>query len=104
MVKMVKTIKNKPMVSLGIFLTVALVMILISYFALHIPLVPICTIVILEALLCACLNRIPVWVHGLFIIAEIVAGICFGKVVFMILMAVVYVAAVTLLYLWTSQD
>ena len=47
MVKMVKTIKNKPMVSLGIFLTVALVMILISYFALHIPLVPICTIVIL---------------------------------------------------------
>ncbi|MCI5821854.1 MAG: hypothetical protein PUB24_06785 [Lachnospiraceae bacterium] len=95
---------KKPIVEIAIFVVVAVAMILVSFLVLHIPLVAVCTIVILEGALAALLNRIPIWIHGLIVIAQIVAGILFGKIVFMVLMAVVYVAAVALLYLWTSKD
>ena len=101
--QLTKQITEKPVVVLVAFVVVALAMILISILALHLPVVAVCTIVILEALLAACLNRIPIWVHGLIVIAEIVAGIVFGKIVFMVLMAVVYVTAVTLLYMWSRR-
>lgn len=97
--------KNKPIVVLGAFVVVALAMILISVLSpLKVPVVAVCAIVILEAAMAALLNRIPIWVHGLIVIAQIVAGIVFGKIVFMILMAVVYVTAVALLYFWSTQD
>lgn len=104
MTKALKTLKDKPIIPLGIFLAVTVVMIIVSFVALHIPIVAICTIAILEVLLCALLNRIPIWVHGIIVIAQIVAGITFGKVVFMVLMAIIYVLAVCLLYLWTSEE
>ncbi len=104
MMEKLKQLTKKPIVVLGAFIVVALAMILISILALHLPIVGVCTIVILEALLAACLNRIPIWIHGLIIIAQIVAGIVFGKIVFMVLMAVLYVTAVALLYLWSLKE
>lgn len=104
MMDKMKQLIKKPAAVLGAFVVVALAMILISILALHLPIVGVCTIVILEALLAACLNRIPIWIHGLIVIAEIVAGILFGKIVFMVLMAVVYVTAVALLYLWSPKE
>ena len=95
--------EKMPLIALAVFLVIALVMILVSFFALSIPIVAVCTFVVLEALLCALLNNIPIWVHGIIVIAEVVAGVLFSKVVFMILMAVVYVAAVALLYVWTNK-
>ncbi len=95
--------QQTPLISLGIFLIGALVMILVSYFVLGIPLVAVCTIVVLEALLCALLNQIPLWIHGIIVIGQVVAGVMVHKTVFMVLMAVVYIAAVTFLYLWTSK-
>ena len=104
MAQKIITWMKKPIVEIAIFVVVAVAMILVSFLVLHIPLVAVCTIVILEGALAALLNRIPIWIHGLIVIAQIVAGILFGKIVFMVLMAVVYVAAVALLYLWTSKD
>lgn len=104
MVENIKEITKKPAALLGIFLGIALVMILVSTFALHIPIVAVCIIVILDAVIAACLNRIPVWVHGLVVIAQIVVGIVFAKTLLMVLMSVVYVAAVALLYFWSAQD
>ena len=104
MMEKLKQLTKKPIVVLGAFIVVALAMILISILALHLPIVGVCTIVILEALLAACLNRIPIWIHGLIIIAQSVAGIVFGKIVFMVLMAVLYVTAVALLYLWSLKE
>ncbi len=100
----IKKFKDTPAVLLGGFVVVAVAMILVSFLVLKLPVVAVCTIVILQALLAALLNRIPIWIHGLIVIAEITAGIICGKVVFMLLMAVVYVAAVTLLYLWTAKE
>ena len=92
-----------PLISLAVFIVIALAMILVGYFGLQIPLVPVGTFVILEAVLCACLNRMPVWVHGVVVILQIAMGFYLGKGIFMICMAVVYVAAVALLYLWTRE-
>lgn len=102
--KIMNTFKQRPDMCLGCFLGVSVVMILIGYIVLQVPIVPVCTIVILEALLSALLNRIPLWVHGLVVIAQIVAGIVFGETVFMILMVVVYITAVALLYFWTCKE
>ncbi len=102
--KALDLLKKKPVYPLGIFLLAAIIMIVISELALGIPVVAVCTIVILEAALSALLNRIPIWVHGLIIIAQIVAGILVSKAVFMILMAVIYVLAVALLYLWSKEE
>ena len=85
MTKAIKVFKNKPIIPLGFFLAVTVVLIVVSFAVLNIPIVAICSIAILEVLLSALLNRIPLWVHGL-------------------LMAIVYVLAVAFLYLWTSEE
>ncbi len=96
-------IKSRPLWVTAGFGVIAVAMILLSYLALSVPLVPVCAIVILEALLCALLNRIPVWVHGLIVIAQIIGGVMFHKPLFMLLMAIVYLAAVALLYLLSEE-
>lgn len=96
--------RNKSVIFLAAFVAVALLLILISYFVLHIPIVAVCTMVILEALLCSCLSKIPIWVHGLVAIGQIVAGVMAGKVIFMALMALVYVGSLVLLHLWGREE
>lgn len=74
MTKAIKVFKNKPIIPLGFFLAVTVVLIVVSFAVLNIPIVAICSIAILEVLLSALLNRIPLWVHGLLVIAQIAAG------------------------------
>ena len=104
MTKAIKVFKNKPIIPLGFFLAVTVVLIVVSFAVLNIPIVAICSIAILEVLLSALLNRIPLWVQGLLVVAQIAAGFIFGRAVFMVLMAIVYVLAVAFLYLWTSEE
>ena len=95
---------NLPLISL-IFLTVfALVAILVSCLALKLNVVIVCVMVVLEAALAACLNRIPIWVHGLVFIAQIVCGIMASQVPFMVFMAFIYVFSVVFLFLWASKS
>ena len=91
------------LIAMGVFAAVAIAMILVGYLVLGIPLVPVCTLVILEAVLCVCLNKIPVWAHGLVIAVQIAMGFFLERAALMVCMAVVYVAAVALLYLWTKE-
>jgi hypothetical protein len=57
----------------------------------------------LEGVLAALLNRIPLWVHGLVFVGQIVAGVVFHKLIFMILMAVAYALCVALLFFFTKD-
>ena len=95
--------RHLPGIALGIFAAVAMAMILVGYLALQVPVVAVCTLVILEAVLCVCLNRIPVWVHGVIVALQIAMGFFLGKGTLMICMAVVYVLAVIFLYIWTKD-
>lgn len=96
--------RHAHLIGLGIFVILAAAMILVSYIAFGIPLVPVCTLVILEAVLCVCLNRIPLWIHVVVVAVQAAIGFFLGRGPLMICMAVVYVAAVALLYLWTKEE
>ena len=94
---------NYPMlclIGLGIF---AIVVCGVSIFALGIHPVIACVMVILEAALAACLNRIPIWVHGLVFIAQIVCGIMASQLVFMVMLALIYVFAIVFLFVWSNR-
>ena len=103
--RIVDVIKNIPIPFwvLGVAVIYFIVALVVSIVKLDIPVVAAGAFIVLEGVLAALLNKIPVWVHGLFFIGMIVAGIAFHQVVFMVLMAFVYVACVTLLYAWTRD-
>lgn len=78
---------------------VVLVMILAATLGLRYAIVPVCFLVIIEALLAGLLHRAELWIHGVLILAEIIAGIIVGKTGLVILCLVVYVAATLVLQL-----
>lgn len=95
--------ENLPLlvlIALAIFTVVAIV---VSTVVLKLPVVAVCVIVVLEAALAACLNRIPLWIHGLVFIAQIVCGVMATQVVFMVLMAFIYVFSIVFLFIWSNN-
>lgn len=73
----------------GIIVTTLLV-ILAAILWLEIPAVPVCVIVLLEAGIIACLHDVPIWVHGLAVALQIIAGVLTGNLIFMLLCCVMY--------------
>lgn len=94
--------ENKPYLALFAVIVAALLVILISILSLKLPVVAICIMVLLEAGLAACLQNEPIWLHGLVVLVEIIAGILCGKTVFMILVAALYVVGILVLKLLRS--
>ncbi|SDB12310.1 hypothetical protein SAMN02910298_00629 [Pseudobutyrivibrio sp. YE44] len=94
---------NLPMLCLIGLAIFAVAAIIASTVAFHVSVVIACIMVVLEACLSACLNRIPIWVHGLVFIAQVVCGIMASQVPFMVLMAFIYVFAITFLYIWSNK-
>lgn len=82
--------ENQSMLMLFLAIVLVLGVILAGILLLEIPVVPVCIIVVLEAGLAVCLHDVPIWLHGLVIIAQLVAGILCGNTVFIILCAVIY--------------
>ncbi len=98
MLDRVKDICRLPVTWMVAYFVIGVVLVLVSVLALDIPVVAAGAIFILETLLAVCLSQIPLWIHGLVVIAQIVAGIVTSRTVFMLLMAVIYVCAVAVLY------
>lgn len=84
---------NKQYLLLFGVIVVALAAILVSILALRIP-VPVCLIIVLEAGIAVCLHDVPIWLHGLVVLVQIIAGAICGKLVFMVLCALVYVVGI----------
>lgn len=85
---------NKKMLVLFGVIVAALLVILVSIMALDIPVAAVCIIVVVEAALAACLHDVPIWLHGLVLIGQIIAGIIVGQIVFIILCMVIYLAGI----------
>ena len=98
------TKENFPLISLIWLIVFAIVAIIVSCACFHINIVVTCVMVVLEAALAACLNRIPIWIHGLVFIAQIVIGIMASQIPFMVLMAFIYVFAIAFLFIWASHE
>ena len=86
--------ENQSMLMLVAVLIVVLAVILIGIIALDMPVVPVCVIVLLEAGIAACLHDVPIWLHVLAVLVQIVVGILCGAVIFMILCAVEYLTGI----------
>lgn len=86
--------ENKSMLILFGVIVAVLVVILVSMLVLEMPVIPVCVIVAIEGALAACLHDVPIWLHGLVIIAQIVAGVLCGATVFMVLCALIYVVGI----------
>ncbi|SHI47226.1 hypothetical protein [Pseudobutyrivibrio xylanivorans] len=94
---------NLPLIALIWLVVFSVVAIIISCVSFDINVVVACVMVVLEAALAACLNRIPIWIHGLVFIAQIVIGILASQVGFMVLMAFIYVFAIAFLFIWANR-
>ncbi len=93
-----KTENKKMLILFGVIVTTLLV-ILVSILGLSMSPVPVCVIVLLEAGIVVCLHDVPIWLHGLVIIAQVVAGVLTGNVIFMLLCCVMYLVGILALRL-----
>ncbi len=96
--------ENLPLFSLIILGILAVAFIIVSHVVLDISIIVACVMVVLEALLASCLNIIPLRVHGLVFIAQIVGGIIAGQIPFMVMMDVIYVGAIAFLFIWEHHE
>ncbi|MCI8390898.1 MAG: hypothetical protein HFI35_09510 [Roseburia sp.] len=86
--------ENKGMLVFFGVLVAALLVILISIIGLDIPAVAVCVIAVIEIALAVCLHDVPIWLHGLVVIAQIAAGILCHNIVFIALCVVIYLLGI----------
>lgn len=86
-------IKNKKIIAIAAFLVISIVMLVLSILVAKCPIVAACIILVLEVAIAALLHNAELWVHGVFVIAEIIAGLLTGKILIIVLFLVVYIAA-----------
>lgn len=84
---------NKKWISLAVFCLIAIAMIAIAALVLKQPIVPVCVILLIEVAIAVMLHNAELWMHGVLVLAEIIAGIVLGKIVIIILCVVIYIAA-----------
>lgn len=97
--------KENVMFSLIVFAVVALIVLVINVMALDTSVVQACLLMIVEAGLAVMLHKSELWMHGVLLIAEIVAGVIVGNVVLVIMCAIIYIAAtVTLKLIYTGEE
>ena len=95
---------NKKLVAIVGFCLITIVMIILSMVILKEHVVPVCVIMILEAAIALMLHKAELWVHGVLLLAEVIAGVLVGNIPLIILCAVVYVAATITLQIVYKEE
>ncbi|MDY2589717.1 MAG: hypothetical protein SOW32_05970 [Agathobacter sp.] len=96
--------KNKTIVSIAIFVVVAAISIVVMTVVLKQPVVPVCVLVLIEAAIAVMLHNAELWIHGVLLLAEIIAGVALGRIVLVLLCILVYIAATFTLKLFDSES
>lgn len=96
--------ENKGLIMLCVFVLLAVLTIVLGMVVFHIPPVTVCLVVLIEALLAVCLHYVPVWLHGIVLVAEVVLGVIASQTVFMILACLCYLAAIFTLKFETEKE
>lgn len=92
--------ENKNQLTLFGVIAAALFVILAGIFAWEVPVVWACVMILLEAGLSACMHNVPIWIHIMIVIAQIVVGAIFGAGIFLLLCAVFYIIGILALSIW----
>ncbi|MBQ2283727.1 MAG: hypothetical protein II250_06085 [Agathobacter sp.] len=66
--------------------------------------VPVCIMMILEAAIAVMLHKAELWVHGVLLVAELIAGVVAGNIPLIILCGIVYVAATVALQIVNLEE
>ena len=61
------------------FAAIVAIMVIVGVRVLNVPVVPMCLLVIIEAVIAVMLHHAELWVHGLLILAELCAGVAGEK-------------------------
>lgn len=96
--------KNKTIVSIAIFVVVAAISIVVMTVVLKQPVVPVCVLVLIEVAIAVMLHNAELWIHGVLLLAEIIAGVALGRIVLVLLCILVYIAATFTLKLFDSES
>lgn len=92
-----------PLIVVGAFAMITVVMILLGIMTCKLPVVMVCVVVLLETAIAVCLHNLPIWLHCVVLLAEIITGVFCGQVLFMVCAGVVYaMAIVTIHFLGTE--
>ena len=89
-----------PVVALGVYFVILAVALVLSIMVFKFDIVIVGALVVLETLMAALLGKVPSWLHAAIFIGQIGIGMMAGKSVMITIMAVLYVAAAALLYVW----
>ena len=95
-----RTQRDNALIALLAFCIVAVSVIVVNVTVMNLSVVPVCLLMILEVGIAVLLHHAELWIHGVLLLAEVIAGIVMGKVVPVLLFAAVYVmATIALKYL-----
>ena len=89
---------NIPLIAICSFAVITIIMILLGIMMCELPVVMVCSIVILETLIAVCLHNLPIWVHVMILAAEVTAGILCTQLVCIVLACIVYATAILALH------
>ena len=95
-----KVQRDNALIALLAFCIVAVSAILINIMVMELSVVSVCLLLIIEVGIAVLLHHAELWIHGVLLLAEVIAGIVMGNVVPVLLFAAVYVmATIALKYL-----
>lgn len=99
-----KTQRDNALIALLVFCIVAVSAIVVNVTVMKLSVVPVCLLMIIEVGIAVLLHHAELWVHGVLLLAEVIAGIAMGKVVSVLLCAVIYITAtIALKYLYIGE-
>ena len=99
-----RTQRDNALIALLAFCIVAVSVIVVNVTVMNLSVVPVCLLMILEVGIAVLLHHAELWIHGVLLLAELIAGIAMGKAVPVLLCAVIYVAAtMALKYLYIGE-
>ncbi|MGN0341338.1 MAG: hypothetical protein ACI4DO_00940 [Roseburia sp.] len=87
-------VENRALVCLSGFVLLALLTIILGIAVFHIPVLTVVLVVLIEAGMAACLHNLPIWLHGLVLVAQVLLGGIVSQIVFMILAVLCYVLGI----------
>ena len=92
--------ENRDQLTLFGVIVVAVLVILIGILAWKIPVLAACILILLEAGMAVCMQNVPIWLHGVLVIAQVLVGAIFGIPLFLLLCGVFYIVSILALNVW----
>ena len=99
-----RTQRDNALIALLAFCIVAVSVIVVNVTVMNLSVVPVCLLMILEVGIAVLLHHAELWIHGVLLLAEIIAGVALGRIVLVLLCILVYIAATFTLKLFDSES